>query len=206
VKRFGLVFFLLAATSACSTTGGTIGGLFPAPKFLKGNIENDTYTAQDKTFSIKVPHKQGSNEYTYMQVKEQYGELGAYVSFGPAAFDQGIYRLETAKRTASSMSVEAVAPKIVEGYKAQLQNGYGTAIQEISSGQEAINGRKAYHWHLTQVVPAGKYISNRDALFTHHVYVIDLEKGAAIVWVQIPDTTTKAAIEPRAFAESVVMH
>lgn len=211
MSRLRFVLFIAAVFSlvGCSTTGGTIGGLFPAPKFLKGEIKNDIYTAQDKSFSVVVPHKDGSYEYTYMQVKEQYSEYGAYVSFGPAAFDQSVYRIETAKRvTPGSQGVkfDDVAPKIVEGYKAQLQKGYGTVPQEAESRKETINGRKAYFWKLTQVVPAGKYISNKAATFTHDVYVIDFEKGAAIVWVQIPETTKKVAIEPRAFAESVAMY
>jgi hypothetical protein len=211
MNRVRVVLFVVATLVlvGCSTTGGTIGGLFPAPKFLKGEIKNNTYTAEDKSFSVAVPHKDGSYEYTYMQVKEKYSEYGAYVSFGPAAFDQSIYRIETAKRvTAGSESVkfDEVAPKVVEVYKTQLQKGYGTAPQEVTSRQEIINGRKAYYWKLTQVVPAGKYINNREAIFTHDVYVIDFEKGAAIVWVQIPDTTKKPAIESRTFAESVVRH
>lgn len=211
MSQLRFVLFVAAVFSlvGCSTTGGTIGGLFPAPKFLKGEIKNDIYTAQDKSFSVVVPHKKGSYEYTYMQVKEQYSEYGAYVSFGPAAVDQSIYRIETAKRVtpgSQSIKFDDVAPKIVEGYKDQLQKGYGTVPQEAESRQETINGRKAYFWKLTQVVPAGKYISNKAATFTHDVYVIDFEKGAAIVWVQIPETTKKAAIESRTFAESVAMN
>jgi hypothetical protein len=207
-----VVFLLLAAfgIGGCSTTGGTIGGLFPAPKFLKGEIKNNIYTAQDKSFSVAVPHKDGSYEFTYMQVKEQNSEYGAYVSFGPAALDQSIYRVEIAKRvTPGSQNVkfDDAAPKIVEGYKAQLQNGYGTTPQEAESRQETINGKKAFFWRLTQVVPVGKYVSNEAVTFTHDVYVIDFEKGAAIVWVQVPETIQKkAAMDPRAFAESVVMY
>lgn len=205
------VLLVLAAVtiSGCSTTGGTVGGLFPAPKFLKGEIKNNIYTAQDKSFSVAVPHKDGSYEYTYMQVKEQNSEYGAYVSFGPAALDQSIYRVETAQRVtpgSQNVKLDNFAPKIVEGYKAQLQNGYGSTPQEIESRQETINGKKAYYYKLTHVVPAGKYISNQAATFTHEVYVIDYEKGIAIIWVQVPETTPKVAMEPRAFSESVAMY
>lgn len=211
-SRFVLLVASVFALVGCSTggtTGGSVGGLFPAPKFLKGEIKNDVYTAQDKSFSVLVPHKNGSYEYKYMQVKEQHSEYGAYVSFGPAAFDQSIYRVETAKRATSgsqSVKFDDAAAKIVEGYKAQLQNGYGTVPKETESRQETINGRKTYYRKLTQVVPAGKYASNQATTLTHDVYVIDFEKGAAVVWVQNPEATKKADIEPRALAESVVMH
>ena len=209
MKKVRVVLFALAAVLlvGCETTGGTLGGLLPAPKFLKGEITKDVYVAQDRSFSVRVPHKEGSYEYKYMQVKEQYRDLGAYVSFGPAAFDQSIYRIETAKRTNQSIELDkGVAAKIVEGYKAQLQKQFGTAPKEVSSRQETINGRKAFYWQFTQIVPAGKLISNKEATLTHDVYVMDLEKGAVIVWVQVPETTAKPAIEPRAFAESVVMY
>lgn len=209
MKEFRTALFALAAVwlVGCETTGGTLGGLLPTPKFLKGEIRNDIYTAQDKSFSVRVPHKDGSYEYKYMQVKEQYGDLGAYVSFGPAAFDQSIYRIETAKRTSQSKELDkAASAKIVEGYKAQLQKAFGTAPKEVSSSQETINGRKAFYWQLTQIIPAGKYLNNKEATFAHDVYVMDLEKGAAIVWIQMPETTKKPAIEARVFAESVVMY
>jgi hypothetical protein len=208
IKQFLFVFIIFTTyvISACAATGGSIGNLIPAPKFLKGNIENDIYTTQDKTFSIMVPHKSESYEYKYMQVKEQSSEYGAYVSFGPAAMDQSIYRVETGSRTSSSMSVEDAAPKIVEDYKSQLKNAYGIKPTEVSANQNLINGKKAYYWQLTQLVPAGKFNSEHEVLLTHHVYVIDFEKSAAIIWVQIPDTTSTAVIEPRAFAESLVMH
>lgn len=212
MNQVQVVLFVAVATFAlagCSTTGGTIGGLFPATKFLKGEIKNNIYTAKDKSFSVAVPHKNGSYEYTYMQVKEQYSDYSVYISFGPAAFDQSVYRLEIVKRVmpgSQEVKFDDIAPKIVEGYKTQLQKGFGTTPQEILSRRETINGRKAYYWKLTQIVPAGKYISNRSSNFTHEAYVIDFEKWVAIVWVQIPETTKKASIEPLAFAESVVMH
>lgn len=205
ILMLGLVTFVLAG---CATTGGTIGGLIPAPKFLKGEINNNIYTAQDKSFSVSVPHKQGSYEYKYMNVKEQYSPYGAYVSFGPAAFDQSIYRVETAKRvTPGSQNVkfDDTVPKIIDNYKAQLEKGYGTAPKEVESRKDTINGRKAYYSKLSQTAPAGTHYNNKEAIFTHYVYVIDFDKGAAITWVQIPDTG-KSGLDPRAFAESVMMY
>ena len=192
----------------CSTTGGTIGGLLPAPKVLKGEIKDSVYIAQDQSFSVAVPHKEGSYEYKYMQVKEQYSEHGAYVSFGPAAFDQNIYRVETAKRItpdSASVKFDDAARQIVENYKAQLQKGYGSAIRETESRQERINGRNARYWNLSQVVPAGRLITNKPATLTHEVYVIDFDKSAAVVWVEFREAARAPAIASRAFAESVVI-
>jgi hypothetical protein len=47
-----------------------VGGLFPAPKFLKGTIENDTYRSPDGLFQVGCPQPKDSYEYKYMAVKE----------------------------------------------------------------------------------------------------------------------------------------
>jgi hypothetical protein len=195
------------ALSGCATTGGDIGGLLPAPKFLKGSITGDVYTSSDGSLSIAVPHKEGSYEYKYMQVKEQYSPLGDYISFGPAALDRSIYRVETAKRATSdgaTRKTEDIAPQVVDGYKAQLANAYGTTPQQVAASTETLAGRRAYYWKLSQEVPAGKYLNNQSATFTHHVYVVDLELGPVVVWVQLPpERAERPALEPRSFAESV---
>lgn len=202
------LFIAITLTAyGCSTTGGTLGGLLPAPKLLKGEINNNIYTAKDKSFSIAVPHEHDSYEYKYMQVKEQYGEGGTYISFGPAAFDQSIYRFEVGIRTPpiQDMPFKEIALKAVEGYNIQLQKGFGTIPEVLGSDQNPVNGRKTYHYTLTQEVPAEKNISNRSVILRHEVYVMDYEEAIAIVWVQIPDTTKQPAMAPRAFAESVVI-
>jgi len=194
--------------AGCETTGGTIGGLFPSPKFLKGEIKNGTYTAQDKSFSVAIPHKEGTEEYRHMQVKEQGNEFGAYVSFGPSALDQSIYRVEIARRIAAGsekVQFDEVAPKIVEGFKAQLKSGYGSELKERAARQELLKGKKAYYYQFTQLVPAGK-LSNKPETLTHEAYVIDFGKGAAIVWVQKPELRWVSAVDPRALAESVVIN
>lgn len=212
--------------AGCETSGGTIGGLLPAPKFLKGEIKNGTYTSDDKTFSVAIPHKEGTGEYRHMQVKEQTNQFGAYVSFGPSAFDQSIYRVEIGRQLVAAgekLRLEQIAPEVVEGYKAQLKNGYGSELKEQASRQESLNGKKAYYYQFTQLVPAGK-LSNMPENLTHEVYVIDFGLGAAIVWVQKPGPRVVTSVEPlvwvqkpepepqqlgigaRALAESVVIH
>jgi hypothetical protein len=115
--NIALAASLLVLFAGCSTTGGDILGLFPAPKILKGSIDNNVYTSKDKLFSIAIPHKQGSYEYKYMQVKEEYTPHNDYVSFGPAAFDQSIFRVNfTMRATPGSLQpgFDDIAPKIHE--------------------------------------------------------------------------------------------
>lgn len=205
--RVLLISVVMFTSLGCSTTGGTIGGLLPAPKFLKGEIKDNRYTSRGNSFSVAVPHEMGSNEYKYMQVKEQYFEKGAYVSFGPAAMDQSIYRLEISIRNtpdSKNIQFDDVVPKVVEAYKEQLKKAYGTALKEEEARRDSINGKKAYYWNYSQVIPAGK-ISNRADSISHSVYVIDFVKGAAIVWVQNQASTPYSEAKVRQFAESIVM-
>jgi len=68
MQAAGLSIAAVVVLAGCSTTGGTIGGLLPAPKFLKGEIVNNIYRSPDGSFSVGVPHKEGSYEFKYMQV------------------------------------------------------------------------------------------------------------------------------------------
>lgn len=213
IRAFGtsctLVIFLLAG---CSTTGGTIGGLgLPAPKFLKGAIKDNVYIAKDKSFSVAVPHKEGSNEYRYMNVKEQYSETENYVSFGPAAVDQSVYRVGTARALAPNapdINLEEVAPRILDSYMQKLSNGYGARPQIAEMRRETIHGKTARYWKLIQVAPAGKFVSDKEVTLTHDFYVIDFTKAVAIVAVQTAEKLQgqSKGIGPRAFAESVMLY
>lgn len=204
----------------CSTTGGTLGNLYPTSKSLKGKINNNIYTAQDRSFSVKIPHKEGSYEFTYMQVKEQYVENGIYVSFGPFAFDQSIYRINIDRPPAQASprtTFGDLAPKFVDIFKTQLQEGYGTDPEETETRQETINGKRAYYYKLIQTLTgekSGKFVIKEGQMVpeevsvTHDVYVIDFgEKGAALIGVQSSEIEGHTpGLEPRAFAESATMH
>lgn len=200
-----LLSMAIASLTGCSTTGGDIGGLVPAPKFLKGSIDNGVYTAQDKRFTVAVPHAQGSYEYSYMQVKEQYGQNEAYVSFGPAAFDQSIYRVDlvTAPVGQSMPNLNTVAPRILGGVEQQAQTAYGSAATADEGSRVMIAGHNAYRWELKQTVPAGK-LANVSVDLVHSVYLIDFGVAMATVWVQNPiDIPTGKGLTPDQFAESV---
>jgi hypothetical protein len=93
-----LTLMVTCLLTGCDHAGGSIGNLVPAPKFLKGTIKDGVYSAPDNFFSISVPQQEGSNEYRYMQIKERFSDAEVYLSFGPAAIDQSIFRLDIAKR------------------------------------------------------------------------------------------------------------
>lgn len=194
--------------SGCQTTGGTIGGLFPAPKFLEGKIENNIYTSKDNMFSIQVPHSQGTYEYTHMAVKEQYSNVGAYVSFGPAAFDRSVYRIVTGYRLtpeSKNIEVESLLPQMVGGIASQLENGYESKLELQSKDKTKLNGNNAWHWIWTQIIPAGKAISNKSTVFKHEAYVVELGNVVGLLWVQTPTEIIGGREKPitaLAFAQS----
>lgn len=198
----------IALISGCATTGGTIGGLFPAPKILKGNIGNNIYTAKNKMFTISIPHQERTYEYNYMQLKEQYKNNEAYVSFGPAAFNHSIYRInvivhpESGKNT---MPLNTAAPQVMENYKKQMVKNYGTSPKVLEKKKIKINNKNTYYWKLTQDIPAGKSYSNKNKVFNHYIYVVDYEIAAGIFWIRIPSDTgsREAGIAPKKFVESL---
>ena len=174
---------MLLGLAACSTTGGTIGGLLPAPKFTQGKIENDTYFSKDNEFSIALPHRKGSSEYIYMQIKEQYSDIGTYVSFGPAAVDRSIYRVEIGRKLSpqsKTISFENYTNLIVSSYIKRLESGYKSKITQIKKDKLNINGLSSYHVELLQ---AGNTQSVK-----HQIYVCDFPEMGVIFWVQTPSS------------------
>jgi len=194
-KLISILFFILL--SGCAITGGT-----------KGKIENNTYTAKNRLFTISIPHKEGSYENKYMKIKEEYRKNDTYVSFGPAAFNYSIYRSniivhpESGKKT---IPLDTAAPQILESTKKQMVKHYGTSPKILETKKTKINNRNAYYWKLTQNIPAGKGYSNKNKVFNHHVYVVDYKIAAGIFWVRIPSDTgsREAGITPKQFVESL---
>jgi len=85
--------------SGCGSTGGTLGGLVPAPKFLKGQVVGSTYYAPDGGFQIDTPHPATGNsretyEWSYGRVKEGSDGPLKFVEFGPFAFDRNSYSVD----------------------------------------------------------------------------------------------------------------
>lgn len=197
----------LALLPACATTGGTAFGLFPMPKFLDGTIEGGTlYVGGDGAFEVALPHAEGTYEHTYMSVKEQGMPGGWYVSFGPAALDQAIYRVEVGLAN----DPEVLAANFDRTFEAwlqhaggQLEAGYEAPLVRQSEGREEIGGHPARRVTYTQRVPTGK-LGNVEVALTHEVFGLDLQRGAAFVWVQQSEEVgLRLGLAPREFAASV---
>ena len=89
--RIAIAVVLFLTIAGCSSTGGTIGGLLPAPKAVKGKVEGTLYTAPDNSFRVATPYSD-PYEWKYAEVREDRdGNNVTWVIFGPAAFDKNIY-------------------------------------------------------------------------------------------------------------------
>jgi hypothetical protein len=201
VPRFARAVTLLLTLAACSTTGGTVGGLFPAPKMLKGTIQNDTYRARDGLFQVGCPQPKGSYEYTYMAVKESYTPKGDYVSFGPAAYDQSIYRVNVTGRTdeqGTTVPFEQAAQLGVQTFEGVLEKGYGVPLTLRAHGKALVNGLSALTWTFTQAIPARTGSSGTGEVLTHEVAAVDAGQNIALLWVQTPSSCPMWVCEGKA--------
>lgn len=201
---------LAATLSGCESVEGGIVGVAPASRDLSGKIENGVYTAEDGSFSVTVPHAPDGYEFRYMQVKELAQPGDRYVSFGPAAFCQSIWRLVVTP-VADHARLEGVFDEAFEmetkQFREQIEAAGRAPLILDSENREPLDGHAARRRIYTQQVPAGVYASNAPATLTHEVLLLDLQRAVIFVWVQRgEDTPAQAGLGLQAFAESVVLH
>jgi hypothetical protein len=204
---FAALGLFVLGVAGCASTGGTLGGLVPLPKALQGSIVDNVYVAKDGAFRVMSPHEKGSNEYTYMAVKEKYSPMGDYVSFGPAAFDQSIYRVNftgTADAQGVAMPFETAAERVVSSFRGELEKGYGTELIEKEKGATKANGRNALSWTYVQSLPSHTTIQGRTAAdtLTHKVVAIDDGNLIAVLWVQTPTSCSTCEGKATLFVNS----
>lgn len=192
ILRIGVLATLLVF-AGCASTGGTFSGI-PLPKVIKGTIENNIYTAQDKSFSVGLPHEKGSYEYQYMSIKEQVYEQGTYTSFGPAALDLSIYRVSFARLAGTpgvNLAIESLGPRALADYVGQLKV-YKSEVNERARGEVKINGVHAFYAVLDQTMPGIMTLQGRSSSYptTHYFYAVRNDTAIAYVVVQFADETS----------------
>ncbi len=205
--RVAAAVLTAAMLVACSTTGGTIGNLIPAPKLLKGDIKNNVYHAPNGVLSVAVPFAKGTYEYTYLQIKEEFNATTELIVFGPAAYDQGIYRVQVIERRDGLDTLDAFkadAPDIMRGAREMVQTDGHAPLEELGKDEDPVNGHPALHQHMTQHVPAG-VLSNHPELLTYDLYVMQFGSKVAIAVVMRPEKSyaDPPAISVAAFVQSV---
>jgi len=207
LRSFAIVVALAAVTAACATTGGTIGGLVPAPKFLKGAIKSDVYYAPNGILSVATPFKKGTYEYTYMQVTEKFDATGGFVVFGPAAFDQGRYRVEVLMQKDGLDTIDvfnAGAPILMHDVEEMIKKDGRASLEELAKDEASVGGRPTRHERLRQLAPAG-VLSNHSEVLTYDIYVMQFGKKAAIAMIMRPEKSyaDPPPISVEAFVQSL---
>ena len=199
---------LILTLLGCGASGGTIAGLLPAPKILKGFIKNNIYHEPNDLFIITVPFNSDTYEYNFMEIKERYQSNQAYVSFGPAAINKSIYRVEISlKPDHTPLAIEDIEDSVLKTYIQQLDYGLGTEPEPVTSKSITINGNKARHHIFTHIVPAGLYSSNTQTTLVHNAYLIDYGHAAGLIWVQMEEQPRRDidSMSPIDFAKSLIV-
>jgi major membrane immunogen (membrane-anchored lipoprotein) len=164
-----LTFYLVLLTSliGCSSTGGTIGGLIPAPKFTKGDLSDGIYTAQDKSFIVNSPFDKDSYEYTYMAIAERYSDKENSIQFSSSAAPAEVYRINVFKNVSPEEQLEKVA---FESYKKQMESAYNTPFKNRAVKTMASSGIQAmlvtYSQHIPERSSLGVTAEALDVLHT----------------------------------------
>jgi hypothetical protein len=171
---------------------------------LKGTIENDVYRAPDGRFKVGCPQPRNSYEYKYMAVKEVYGPKGDYVSFGPAAYDQSIYRVNITGRTddrGATVPFEEAAELGVKEFSANLERAYAVPLVLQAHDKSVLDGMPALTWTFTQVV-SGHGAHGAAEILTHEVAAVDAGNNIALLWVQTPSSCFRCAGKATTFINS----
>ncbi len=189
MKYILLLAFMIHPVIGLST-GGIIAGLLPAPKILKGKIKDGIYIAPKKEFKISVPNWNNKSEYQYMKVKERFSKTGEYLSFGPAAFNQNIYRLEYSRKLSFEgyyIELNTIKALVFKKYIKQIEKAYHAKIELISEDVDLFDARKSYSRIYRQHIPAKKKLFKKiaETLRYHFIDLVDYGSYNLMFWVEV---------------------
>ena len=206
VKKYACYLIILTSLIGCSSTGGTIGGLIPAPKFTKGDLTNGIYTAQDKSFIVNSPFDKESYEYTYMEIAERYIDQESSVQFSSSAAPAEVYRISVFKNVRPEEQLEKVA---FRSFKKQMESAYNTPFKNLNTKTIPVSGIQAklvtYSQHIPERRSLGVTAQALDVLYSC-TYIEQHNNSAFICINRIApnvDSFSKGAEERlKAFIES----
>ncbi|MBK8016147.1 MAG: hypothetical protein IPK20_05125 [Betaproteobacteria bacterium] len=173
--------------SGCESTGGIIGGLIPAPKFTKGSLDAGVYTSKDRKFAVASPFEPGSNEYTYMEIKESYLEGEAHIMFLSSVRPAEVYRVdvlcEIAQRPGPKTS-EELGTVVRARYFEMFSSEYGTPLVP-----EQVIDPLPGELNYVQAIPQRKSGRQELKAFTaHHAsYSAQGDDCVGNIWVNYPE-------------------
>lgn len=145
----GIALFVAMMVISCSSgTGGIIGNLIPAPKFLDGEVKGGKYFSPDDSFNVRLPHPPESNdrdnyEWLYTQIHEIKDGPVIGIVLGPAAFDRNIYHAVLIRKpgTPNNETMEDYAKNV---FKTKSESRKRNLVLKHYS-QSAHNGKQLYY-------------------------------------------------------------
>lgn len=125
---------VIAILSGCS--GGTIGGLLPAPKILNGDLDGLVYTSPDKVFTVEAPASKDRAEWTYTTVqehKESHPDQNSRAVSFKTPYDSHLYTVEVVNFPAvlDEAGAKLIAKDNINRLMAQTEGRWKAKIEQI---------------------------------------------------------------------------
>jgi hypothetical protein len=166
----------------CTSTGGIIGGLIPAPKLTKGTLSDGLYIAQDESFSVKSPFEKDSYEYTYMEIAENYSKSENNIQFSTSAAPAEVYRVNIFKNVSSEENLDQAT---FAQYRQKFEDAYHTPFENEQSESITISGilvvLNTYSQHIPERSSLGQSAHELDVL--HSCFYLEKNRNSAFVCV-----------------------
>ena len=171
---------------SCGGSGGTLGGLIPLPKVLKGEVKGGTYFSPNNIFKVRLPHPPAKShedeyEWKYTKVREVGDGTVIGVVFGTAAFDLNLYHAVLIRKP---LTLKKDKKERVEQLFARKVSSRNDKLKRIAYKEFDLNGKPCFY---------AAYESKNSYL------VLSLVDNANNFYVVESDVYKKSAIKPRRF-------
>jgi uncharacterized protein involved in exopolysaccharide biosynthesis len=194
LRVFVLAFFVSLAAVGCGSTGGTIGGFIPAPKFTKGTLAAGRYMAKDKSFSVAVPFPPGSAGHAAMEIVENSEGVGNVVAFSSPVHPGEVYRVTT---FADVKPANRLAETTVASYRKQMEAAVGTPLRAEKASQDLIDGMLANSRRDSQSIRAraADGAKSKGLVSIHSTHFLQRSTRAAFIAVHRSADASSAGAE-----------
>ncbi|MBV36964.1 MAG: hypothetical protein CMP47_16165 [Rickettsiales bacterium] len=140
MKKAVFLITIIVLLTGCA--GGTLGGLFPAPKILDGSLDDLRYTSPDKSFAVTAPVTTARSEWLYTEVKEKFqdseDQKSQFVGFKPP-YNSHFYSVEVVSFKGSKQLEKNSAELIAQNNISRITNGtnkrWGTEVVELAKSK-----------------------------------------------------------------------
>jgi predicted transcriptional regulator YdeE len=160
------VVFILQVTG-CSSTGGVVGGLVPAPKLTQGELSEGRYLAKDKSFSVDSPFEKESNAYTYMAIAEDFSLTENRLQFSSSVVPAEVYRVNIFKNVGPQ---ENIGDAAFSQYRQFFEDSYKTSFEGPKTEEITVEGVQytlnTYSQHIPERSSLGRKVQELDVLHT----------------------------------------